>query len=98
MRNHAGQREAKRRARLERLLDEREHGVLVEAPALQVGVLEKRDLELASSLSRFDVDAGLAQLLQMVLAVLRGRHVKGTLTAIEPAANERQQRVVLLLR
>jgi hypothetical protein len=44
------------------------------------------------------VDAGAAQLLEMLLSVLGGQDMIGALTAVEAVAHERQQRVVLLLR
>lgn len=43
-----------------------------------------------------DVDAGVAQPLEVILLVLIREHGKGTLAAVDAIADERQQRVVLL--
>jgi hypothetical protein len=98
VRNQTSEWEAKRGPGLERFLDEDEHSVLVEAPTTQVGLLRRRHLELTAALRRRHVDAGAAQLLEMLLSVLGGKDMIGALTALEAVAHERQQRVVLLLR
>ena len=73
MHNHTGEWEAERGPALERFLDHGEHSVLVEAPTTQVGLLRRRHLELTAALRRSHVDAGAAQLLEMVLSVWAGR-------------------------
>src|SRR5258705_3308455 len=97
VRNQTSEWEAKRGPGLERFLDEGEHSVLVEAPTTQVGLLRRRHLELTAALRRRHVDAGAAQLLEMLLSVLGGEDMIGALTALEAVAHEWQQRVVLLL-
>ncbi len=98
MRNQTSEWETKRGPLLERFLDEDEHRVLVEAPTTQVGLLRRRHLELTSAQRSGHVDAGAAQLLEMLLSVLGGKDMIGALSALEPVAHEGQQRVVLLLR
>jgi hypothetical protein len=92
VRHHAGQREAQCRPCLERLLNEREHGVLVEAPALEIGVL--RQCTSSGLLRLFHIDPCVAQAPKMVLRVAGRQHMEGALAAIDAITDEGQQRVV----
>src|SRR6266850_61935 len=98
VRNQTSEWETKRGPGLERFLDEGEHSVLVEAPATQVGLLRRRHLKLTAAQRRRHVDAGAAQLLEMLISILGGEDMIGALTTLEAVAHKRQQRVVLLLR
>src|SRR4029453_2382783 len=98
MRYHPRQREAEPGAGLQGLLDKDEHGVLVEASGREIGVLRQRDFELAAFYRLFDVDAGVAQPIEVIVPVLRGQDMKGALAAVDAVANERQQRIVFLNR
>src|SRR6266478_8815882 len=96
VRNQTSEWETKRGPGLERFLHEGERSVLVEAPATQVGLLRRRHLELTSVQRSRHVDAGAAQLLEMLLSVLGGKDMIGALTALEAVAHKRQQGFVLL--
>src|SRR6266850_2828411 len=98
VRNQTSEWETKRGPRLERLLDEGKHRVLVETSATQVGLLRRRHLELTAAQRSRHVDAGAAQVLEMLLSVLGGKDMIGALTALEAVAHKRQQGFVLLPR
>jgi hypothetical protein len=82
VRNQTGEWEAKRGPGLEHFLHEGNRSVLVEPLTTQVGFLRRRHLELTATLRRFHVDAGAAQLLQMLPSVLGGEEMIGALTAL----------------
>ena len=64
--------ESECRTAFQRLLDLGEHGVLVETPGLEIGVLRQRDFELTAFHRLLHVDAGVAQMLEVILPMLSG--------------------------
>src|SRR5215831_13520759 len=98
MRNQPRERESKRCAGFERLLNGRKHRVFTKAPTAQVDFLRSGYFELAALLRRRDIDTGAAQLVEMLLSVLGGKDMVGTLAALDAVAYERQQGGILLLR
>ena len=98
VRDHPCQREAELGAGLQGLLDQDEHGILVEASGLEIGFLRQRDFELAAFRRLLDVDAGVAQPIEVILPVLGREDMKRTLAAVDAVADERQQRLVFLHR
>src|SRR5260370_30844965 len=83
--------------RLEYLLKQGQHGVLMEAIPAKISVLPPPQLELARTHRSLHVDAGFGEPLQMFSLQLGVHDVEGLVPTVEAVFDERAQHPVLLV-